>query len=236
MDRAQAPARSVLTATGPWPEEPLSLWNTALLLIDWQHDFCGPGGYLEAMGYDISLTRAGIEPTRRVLDRCRQLGMVVVHTREGHAPDLADCPPNKLWRSRRIGAGIGDPGPCGRILIRGETGWEIIEELAPLAGEHIVDKPSKGAFATTDIDLVLRSRGIRNLIITGITTDVCVHTILREANDRGYRCLLLSDCTGAADIANRDAALRAVTIRGGAYGVVAESSALLDTLEGMTPA
>jgi len=223
------------TVNGLWPAGGFDPAATALLLVDWQHDFCGPGGYLEAMGYDISLTRAGIAPTRQVLDLCRHLGMLIVHTREGHAADMADCPANKLWRSRRIGAGIGDPGPCGRILIRGEEGWNIVEELEPYPWEHVVDKPSKGAFTTTDIDLVLRSRGIRNLIITGITTDVCVHTILREANDRGYRCLLLSDCTGAADLANRDAAIKVVTIRGGAYGAVTDSSSLIDALNECAP-
>ena len=232
MTRSLRP--TVPTPNGPWPVEGFVAAKTALVLVDWQHDFCGAGGYLETMGYDISLTRAGIQPTQRVLARCRELGVMVIHTREGHAPDMADCPPNKLWRSKRINAGIGDPGPGGRILIRGEVGWDIIEELRPLPGEHIVDKPSKGAFTTTDLDLVLRNSGIRNLIITGITTDVCVHTILREANDRDYRCLLLSDCTGAADIANRDAAIKVVTIRGGVYGHVTDASTFLDALEGLS--
>lgn len=206
--------------------------HTALVLVDWQHDFCGPGGYVDAMGYDIGLTRAGVEPTRRVLEVCRRVpGMSIVHTREGHKPDLSDCPPNKLWRSRQIGAGIGDVGPCGRILVRGEPGWEIIEELAPLPDEPIIDKPSKGAFGLTDIDLVLRNRGITHLIFTGITTDVCVHTIMREANDRGYECLLLSDCTGATDYDNYLAALRMVQMQNGVFGAVAPSEALLRVIE-----
>ena len=205
--------------------------RTALLLIDWQHDFCGPGGYVDTMGYDISLTRRGVEPTRNVLESCRGIpGFTIVHTREGHKPDLSDCPPNKLWRSRQMGAGIGDEGPNGRILVRGERGWEIIDELAPIEGEQIIDKPTKGAFSATDLDLVLRNRGVTHLVLTGITTDVCVHTTMREANDLGYECLLLEDCTGATDEGNYLAALKMIKMQGGVFGAVSNSNDFINAI------
>jgi nicotinamidase-related amidase len=215
-----------------WPYDgPVDPARTALVCIDWQVDFCGPGGYVDTMGYDLKLTRAGLEPTAVVLAAARAAGMTVVHTREGHLPDLSDCPPNKLWRSKRIGAGIGDAGPCGRILVKGEPGWEIVPEVAPIEGEPIVDKPGKGAFYATNLDLLLRVAGITHLIFTGITTDVCVHTTMREANDKGYECLLLEDCTGATDYGNYLAALAMVKMQGGVFGAVAPSSALLAALE-----
>ncbi|WP_340026326.1 isochorismatase family cysteine hydrolase [Paenibacillus sp. FSL K6-1096] len=223
----------IAAAPYTWPYDgTLDPAKTALMIIDMQTDFCGKGGYVDRMGYDLSLTARAIPPIQRLLARIREIeGFTVIHTREGHKPDLSDLPANKRWRSKQIGAEIGSEGPAGRILVRGERGWQIIDELAPAEGEYIVDKPGKGSFYATDLDLILKNKGITHLILTGITTDVCVHTTMREANDRGYECLILSDCTGATDEANHLAALNMVQMQGGVFGSVSDSQAVLRALE-----
>jgi nicotinamidase-related amidase len=227
----------VKSAPYPWPYNgDLRPDNTALIIIDMQTDFCGKGGYIDLLGYDISLTRACIEPITRVLEAFRSKGYSIIHTREGHRPDLSDLPANKRWRSRILQnggegqTGIGDEGPCGRVLVRGEKGWDIIPELYPEPGEPIIDKPGKGSFCATDLDMILRQKHIENIVLTGITTDVCVHTTMREANDRGYECLILGDCCAATDQGNHEAALKMVTMQNGVFGAVSNSSSLLEAL------
>ncbi len=226
MDQASPPTPSVDAEPYPYP---LHVKSTALVLIDMQRDFLEPGGFGDALGNDVSLLRAAIEPLAAVLAGARAAGMVVVHTREGHRPDLSDLPPAKHRRGN-FPTKIGDSGPMGRILVRGEDGHDIIPELAPLPGEPVVDKPGKGAFYATDLEAILRSRGIAHLIVTGVTTEVCVHTTVREANDRGFDCLVLSDCTGSYFPHFHEAALAMIKAQGGIFGWVAPSTALLEAL------
>lgn len=203
--------------------------STALLIIDMQRDFVMPGGFGEALGNDVTPLQATIAPTKRVLEAARKQGMLVIHTREGHRPDLTDCPPTKLVRGRGK-TRIGDPGPMGRILVRGEIGHDIVPELYPAPGEPVIDKPGKGAFYATDLELILRDRGIKTLIVCGVTTEVCVNTSVREANDRGYECVVLSDCVGSYFPEFQKAALAMVKAQGGIFGWVSDSRRALAAL------
>jgi nicotinamidase-related amidase len=202
--------------------------RTAFISVDMQVDFCGPKGYVDVMGYDLGLTSAPIKPIMYVLETIRNgTDIKVVHTREGHLPDLSDAPYNKILRSKIIGNGVGigdtPKGGLGRLLIRGEKNWDIIDDVYPIPGEYIIDKAGKGAFGQSNLPLILRNLGITHLVITGITTDVCVHTIMREANDNGYWCLLLKDGTGATDYENYQAAIKQIKMQGGVFGWVSDS-------------
>ena len=209
----------------PYPFD-LAPGRCALLIIDMQRDFLEPGGFGEALGNDVSMLRRVIEPTRRVLASVRAAGLPVIHTREGHRPDLADLPPAKRARGR-LDTRIGDPGPMGRILVRGEPGHDIVPELAPIAGEPVVDKPGKGAFYATDLEAMLRNRGIVQLIVCGVTTEVCVNTTVREANDRGFDCLVLEDCVASYFAVFQQAGLDMIKAQGGIFGWVAPSVSFL---------
>ena len=202
---------------------------TALMVIDMQRDFVEPGGFGELLGNDVTRLRRVIQPLQRVLAGWRGAGLRVIHTREGHRPDLSDCPPSKLARGR-LSCGIGDQGPMGRVLIRGSHGHDIIPEVYPIEGEPVVDKPGKGAFFATDLDFLLRNWGIESLVVTGVTTEVCVNTTVREANDRGYECLVLEDCVGSYFPEFQEYALKMVKAQGGIFGWVAGSEALLTAL------
>jgi nicotinamidase-related amidase len=203
--------------------------TTALVIIDMQRDFVEAGGFGETLGNDVTLLQSVVPPLKKVLDTARAVGMTVIHTREGHVPDLSDCPPAKLNRGEPS-LRIGDPGPKGRILVRGEFGHDIVDELAPMPGELVIDKPGKGSFHATNLQAELVERGITRLVVTGVTTEVCVHTTVREANDRGYECLVLSDCTGSYFPEFQRVGLAMIAAQGGIFGWVAPSEALITAL------
>jgi biuret amidohydrolase len=209
----------------------IDLKRTALIIIDMQRDFLEPGGFGETLGNDVSLLQAAVVPLQAVLAAARAAGMLVIHTREGHRPDLSDAPPAKVERgapSKRIG----DVGPMGRILVRGEPGHDIVSALYPIAGEPVIDKPGKGAFYQTDLESMLKNRGIENLLVAGVTTEVCVNTTVREANDRGYRCIVLGDCCASYFPEFHEMGLKMIKAQGGIFGWVSDSAKLLAALQG----
>jgi biuret amidohydrolase len=203
--------------------------RTALVIIDMQRDFLEPGGFGEALGNDVSLLKAAVGPCGEVLAAARRAGIFVIHTREGHRPDLTDAPPIKLERGGPA-ARIGAPGPMGRILVRGEPGHDIIPELYPAAGEPVIDKPGKGAFYQTDLELMLKNRGIETLLVCGVTTEVCVNTTVREANDRGFRCIVLADCCASYFPEFHDMGLKMTKAQGGIFGYVSASAPVVAAL------
>jgi nicotinamidase-related amidase len=222
---AASPAEPATIPAAPYPFA-LDPATTALVIIDMQRDFLQPGGFGALLGNDVSMLTKVIEPLSAVLDTARAAGMMVIHTREGHRPDLSDCPPSKLARGH-LDTPIGSEGPNGRVLVRGEAGHGIVDELAPIAGEVVLDKPGKGAFYATDLELLLRNARITSLVVTGVTTEVCVHTTVREANDRGFECLVLSDCVGSYFPEFQEVGLRMIAAQGGIFGWVASSQDLL---------
>jgi len=228
-ERSSTPARSVAVAATPYPFE-MDPATTALVIIDMQRDFLYPGGFGALLGNDVSMLLKIVEPLQAVLAFARACGMAIIHTREGHRPDLADCPPSKLARGR-LDTPIGAEGPNGRILVRGEHGHGIIDELAPLGGEIVLDKPGKGAFFATDLDHILRNAGVTHLVVTGVTTEVCVHTTVREANDRGFECLVLSDCVASYFAEFQEVGLRMIAAQGGIFGWVAPSQDLISAMQ-----
>jgi nicotinamidase-related amidase len=217
----------------PWPfDGDLRPENTALIIIDMQIDFCGEGGWVHSLGVDLVNTRRAIAPIGRLLETLRPLGYTIIHTREGHRPDLSDLPANKAWRSAQTTSrGIGAKGPMGRFLVRGEPNWDIVPELKPVDGEIVIDKSGKGAFLGTDLDLILRLKGVRNLIVTGVTTDCCVQSTLRDANDRGFECVLLEDCCGAGTHDHHERQLDIFRIMDGLYGSISTSGDLIEALK-----
>jgi biuret amidohydrolase len=217
----------------PFPHNGLTKGEVALVLIDMQRDFLEPDGYLAAMGYDLGGVRAAIQPARRLLAAARGAGLCIIHTRQGYRPDLAEMPAHKLARVQSGQSAIGKPGPLGRFLIRGEPGFQIIADLAPAPGEFVVDKTANSAFWGTDLAAILAARGIRALILAGVTTDVCVHCTLREANDRGFECLLAQDACGSGDAEAHRAALHMVTVEDGVFGALADVDAIVAALDRM---
>ncbi len=220
---------SVVTVDAEPNPLPIDVDRTAIVMIDMQRDFLQPGGFGEALGNDVSLLSAAIRPCMALLEAARQKRMLIVHTREGHRPDMSDAPPAKVERGApklRIGA----KGPMGRILIRGEPGHDIVPELYPRDGEPVVDKPGKGAFYATDLHLILQDRRVENLIVCGVTTEVCVHTTVREANDRGFRCLVPSDCCGSYFPEFHEVGLRMIKAQGAIFGWVSDSARVLKAL------
>jgi nicotinamidase-related amidase len=214
----------------PFPHGGLTRADVALLLIDMQRDFLEPNGYLASMGYDVDVVRSAIEPARRLLGAAREAGLTVIHTRQGFRPDLGELPPHRLARVRAGTSTIGKAGPLGRFLIRGEPGFQIVRELEPVAGEPLVDKSGNGAFWGTDLASILSARGVRALILAGVTTDVCVHSTLREAIDRGYECLLVNDACASGDADTHRAALHMTTVEDGVFGVLADTASVTSAL------
>jgi nicotinamidase-related amidase len=230
------PQISIDARPSAWPHDgQLEPSETALLIIDMQRDFCDEGGYIASMGYDISPARNIISYVRAVRDAVSAWGGSIVLTREGHRSDLSDLLPIKAWRSRLGGVEVGAPGPLGRVLVRGEAGWEIVPELAPQSGEIIVDKPGYSAFHATDLEQILTAKGVRRLIFTGVTTDVCVHSTLRSAVDRGYECVLVEDACAATVTQNHRAAVNTITTEGGIFGAVTTTHAICSALGAVSP-
>lgn len=221
-----------IAATYDWPfAEDLRAANTALIVIDMQVDFCAAGGWIDQLGESVANTAAVIAPAARLLAGARRAGLTIIHTREGHRPDLSDLPAHKQWRTRAHGLGIGDTGANGRILVRGERGHGLVPECAALPGEIVIDKPGKGAFMATNLDRVLRERGIAHLIIAGVTSDCCVQSTLRDAADRGYDALLVRDATAAVERHHHDGMLAVLAAHGGRWGAVAELAPVLHALD-----
>ncbi len=224
--------RTVEADPFPWPLEPLEPHQAALVIVDMQRDFCDPAGYIGQLGHDLTPLRAPIPAIRRCLDAARAAGLTVIHTRQGYRPDLADWPKWRRILAERRGTILGAEGPLGRVLVRGEPGFQIIEELKPLKGEIVVDKTANGAFTGTDLERILTGRGVRALALAGNTIDVCVHTTLREGNDRGYQCLLIGEACGAIEPGLHEWSLRSVLVEGGVFGSVATAEAFVAALQG----